>query len=649
MGDRKAIGCLIANPEAAYQQRLLRGIQAQISEYGYDLLVFTPLVSLGTPYEDYVTSELNIINLINFDLLEGVLVCARTFFVNNDYSILNKIENLLKKKCHKPVVSVDFDFSDYDTIHTEKVSVFKEIAEHVFGEKKCKSVIFMTGSQDDEKHNPVYKAIVSTGKTHGIDKNQISLFYGDFWYTSGKKLAESFISGERKMPDAVICENDYMALGLENHLRRNNIKCPDEILITGYEASQDAFLNDVTITSYEPKEERMAMECVNLLIKKISSDIKIKKPKPQFEEGLIKASSTGCILEDIDVYKRTVKDWVYKVNRSEEEWQLREFFDIGRLMESYMYEDLTEKETPLDCIFRIFINAYLLEPFSAFYMNLCPEWLDTSKIVENGFPSEMIKVIDKISKQHPAYVSGKNYYAQDSKNSFKTKKLLPAMDKDWGTPQTFYFIPLHFGKNTFGYSVLQFDCNRLLSPTAMHRNWFRNVQNALEVIRTKNKLYSQNLIDSLTGVYNRKKFVDLCLEGTKSLVNDKVGILMMDIDFFKKINDTYGHAIGDEVLKRITELAKKCIRESDVIIRWGGEEFVIFCLGCTDEKRLFEIAEKIRKTIEADNSMVTKVTVSLGVSVYDGINYESSVEKADKALYYAKMHGRNLVVVHSSN
>ena len=198
-----------------------------------------------------------------------------------------------------------------------------------------------------------------------------------------------------------------------------------------------------------------------------------------------------------------------------------------------------------------------------------------------------------------------------------------------------------------GYAVLQFDLDRLLIPTVMHRNWLRNVQNGLEMIRTKNKLYSQNLVDGLTGVFNRKKFGELCSEGTKTLINENVGIMMLDIDFFKVVNDTYGHAAGDEVLKRITLLAKKCIRESDIIIRWGGEEFVIFCLGCTDENRLHVIAEKIRKTIEADESMATKVTVSIGVSVYDGENYEASVAMADKALYYAKMNGRNQVVIHS--
>ena len=97
MGVRKAIGCLIANPEAAYQQRLLKGIQAQVARYGYDLYVFTPLVGLGTPQKDYVNSDLNILNLINFDLVEGVLVCGRTFLVNNDYSLIKNISGMLKK------------------------------------------------------------------------------------------------------------------------------------------------------------------------------------------------------------------------------------------------------------------------------------------------------------------------------------------------------------------------------------------------------------------------------------------------------------------------------------------------------------------------------------------------------------------------
>lgn len=658
MGARKSLGCIIANPEAAYQQRLLKGIQAQVARYDYNLQVFSPLVSLGTTYEGYVDSDLNILNLINFDLLEGVLVCTRSFLVNNNQQIINDLKNLLQKKCKKPVVCLDMGFeadeknessTGYDVIHTDKITVFKEISDHVFGEKNCKTAIFLSGVPDNEKKNEVYKAIVSRGKKFGIPKENIKLAHGDFWYTGGKKLAEKLIAKESEIPDVVICENDYMALGLENHLRKNSIFCPEDLLITGYEATQDAFLNDVTITSYVPREERMAMEAVNLLIRKISPEQKMLKPKPQFEVGLIPAGSTDSPLVDIEVYRRVIKDWIYKVNRSEEEWNVREFFDIGRLMESYMFEELTEKNSPIDCLYHIFIDAYLLEPFSAFYLNLCPDWLDTSVVHTNGYPSEMLSAIDKISKVHPDYVKGRNRYSLDKEYLFKTKKLLPAFEKTWKKPQTYYFIPIHFGRNTLGYSVIQFDAERLLVPTAMHRNWMRNVQNALEMIRTKNKLYSQSLVDGLTGVFNRNKFKDLCSEGTKSLIADKVGIMMLDIDFFKNVNDTYGHSVGDDVLKSITRLAKSCIRESDMIIRWGGEEFVIFCLGCTDEKRLFTIAEKIRKTIEADKSMVTHVTVSIGVSVYDGENYEASVAKADKALYYAKMNGRNQVVVHSTN
>lgn len=649
MGVRKSIGCIIVNPEAAYQQRLLKGIQAQVAKYDCDLQVYTPLVSLGTPFEDYIEQDLNILNLINFDLLDGVLVCPRSFIVNNNQKPLDDLVNLLKKKCKKPVVCLDESLkgTDYPVTHTNKKSVFKDIADHVFIEKKCKSVIYLSGLADDEKINEIYKVIVGRGRAAGVTKDKIKLEHGDFWYTGGKKLADRLISKELELPDVVICENDYMALGLENQLRRAGINCPEDLFITGYEATQDAFLNDVTITSYVPREERMAMEAVNLLMTLINPEVKVIKPKPKGEEGLIAAGSTNSLMADVRVYKRAVRDWIYKVNRTEEEWNAREFFDIGRLMESYMFEELTEKNTPIECLFRIFCDAYLLEPYSAFYLNLCPDWMDSSVVHSKGYPSEMIRAIDKVAKTHPNYVQGVNKYTLDKDYTFKTKKVLPAMDKPWKLPQTYYFIPLHFAQNTFGYAVLQFDAERLLVPTAMHRNWFRNVQNALEMTRTKNRLYSQSLIDGLTGVFNRNKFKDLCTDGTKALVADNVGIMMLDIDFFKQVNDTYGHAVGDEYLRKITHLAKSCIRESDMIIRWGGEEFVIFCLGCTDEKRLYAIGEKIRKTIANCTDLVSRVTVSIGISVYDGMNYESSVANADEALYYAKQHGRNRVVLYS--
>ena len=132
---------------------------------------------------------------------------------------------------------------------------------------------------------------------------------------------------------------------------------------------------------------------------------------------------------------------------------------------------------------------------------------------------------------------------------------------------------------------------------------------------------------------------------------EKIGILMFDIDFFKKFNDTYGHACGDYVLQTVASLIREGLRDEDMASRYGGEEFTVM-LNSADAKEAMSVGERIRKKIEDfdfcyENQHV-KVTISVGVAVYSGdsstrITPNIIVDQADKALYVSKRNGRNRV------
>ena len=164
-----------------------------------------------------------------------------------------------------------------------------------------------------------------------------------------------------------------------------------------------------------------------------------------------------------------------------------------------------------------------------------------------------------------------------------------------------------------------------------------------------------SLMDQLTEIPNRRSFdIQIKKEWARALREKTTfSILMIDLDYFKKYNDTYGHLQGDVVLKEIVKVFLKILkRPGDFAARWGGEEFVIL-LPCTDSMGAFEIAAQIRKGVEntdillKDNT-VTKMTVSIGVNTHEynqDVTVEEFVSNADKALYEAKNKGRNLVCV----
>lgn len=159
-------------------------------------------------------------------------------------------------------------------------------------------------------------------------------------------------------------------------------------------------------------------------------------------------------------------------------------------------------------------------------------------------------------------------------------------------------------------------------------------------------LHSLATIDTLTGIYNRysiDKEIDINIKKFERY-EDLFSLLMLDIDHFKNINDTYGHDAGDFVLKELSSKIKNLIRETDVFGRWGGEEFILI-LPKTTKDDAIATANKIKKIIEAhkfDN--LPQITVSIGVSLYNkNITKEMLLKDVDEALYNAKNSGRNRV------
>lgn len=131
-----------------------------------------------------------------------------------------------------------------------------------------------------------------------------------------------------------------------------------------------------------------------------------------------------------------------------------------------------------------------------------------------------------------------------------------------------------------------------------------------------------------------------------------ISFIFFDIDHFKNINDTYGHAAGDEVLKAVARSIEEGVRKRDIVSRWGGEEFVVILVGA-NEKSAMSKAESIRKSVERSNLESlpgVKVTVSAGVAGREeGATFEETIKRADKALYQAKESGRNKVVLYDRN
>lgn len=164
--------------------------------------------------------------------------------------------------------------------------------------------------------------------------------------------------------------------------------------------------------------------------------------------------------------------------------------------------------------------------------------------------------------------------------------------------------------------------------------------------------YRLATVDGLTDLYNHRYFQEALAKQVQiaQRYNQVFSLIMIDIDFFKKFNDNYGHQAGDAVLRQVAKILKNNSRTTDIVCRYGGEELCIILPNTSSEEALFN-AKRINKAVEEatfdlNNSQKGKVTISVGVATFpDNANSpELLIEHADKGLYYAKEHGRNQVV-----
>lgn len=213
-----------------------------------------------------------------------------------------------------------------------------------------------------------------------------------------------------------------------------------------------------------------------------------------------------------------------------------------------------------------------------------------------------------------------------------------------------FLLPMFYEKNLLGILSLLLEKINALSSYQCRLIEVLGNQASISIANARFHAEIERLAvtDGLTGLFNHRHFQERLAHEFNRLgrFSAPVSLLLIDIDYFKKINDTYGHPVGDVVLKRVANIIRKTVRNIDIPARYGGEEFAVVLVG-TDEKGAVNMGERLRKTVmdtkfESDKNTFS-VTVSIGISSYEGeaMKKEELVDKADKALYQAKGNGRN--------
>lgn len=640
MNRRKRIGLFVALPESAHVRRITEGIMTQCEKYGYDLCVFSPSIHLSFPHKDYTRGEANIYELANFDELDGLIMDSTTLVGDPGDMVQKRILDRIAKHPELPVCALEIPMGNLKVIDSDNEEALREMCRHAIKVHGRKRICILTGPESNKVSGDRLAIFLDEIQKLGLSVLPEHIIYGDFWYFSGDTLARRIADNEIPRPDAVLCASDCMAIGLIDRLVKKGIRVPEDIVVIGYDSSDEGAINPTTVTSYAPADKAMGADAVDYIrgILEPGEELipYLHDATTQFHTG----ASCGCQTDPTYAMRR-FRSSLYFSSYNQADEELKNQVSLGTFMESYAMEGFTASKSTEECVRNIYEYCDLLTPYENFYLCLKENWLDMDDIRYDGYPNNMRIYVASST------VGGDDFHGEGNAISFRTKKMLPKLEEQREKPSVFYFSPVHFDGQLLGYAVLQRKLCEHPTLNLVNRNWLRYINNALEMTRSKERLQTLSVRDEMTGAYNRRGMYEIyrsMLRNAKE--GDALFVSVVDMDGLKYVNDTFGHSEGDFGIKTVSSTLMYVAKADEICVRSGGDEFFLVGIGKYDKNdeasRAIAFSDAIQNASESSGKPYN-ISASIGCVVFEDcrqVSLDSALSEADERMYRYKVKNR---------
>ena len=590
-----------------YSSSIIRYLDTYAREKGHRVDVYGNC-SIPSVNPIQVIGYKSILHVPNFHDYDGIIICYDT--INHTGMGNELIDELLADPDSPPVVCVRAEINGFFNVVPDNRAIMNEISRYVISKCKTGNIGFVAGRDDLVDSAERRAGFEDAMREAGLEVTEDMVFHGNYWIDQGPEMADFFLKDDGKLPEAVVCSNDYMAIALIDELIARGYSVPEDVMVSGVDNLTEASDHIPSITTIEISDQALAYSAMELLEKihdKESPDLYVT-----VSGNIVARESTGDVDEGRDIYKAMRDLKLTKANTID---AMREFTVISALFDSALTGESAIHVT-LD-------NLRAMHSVKSCY--LC-------RYRENG--RELVGYFkDK----------GDLYIVSDA---FPNDKLLPEGFMD-GHIGSYIFLPLSYSNVAYGYAVLDVDMTERFFINEKIEFIFLQVGQIINRLELYQKLFGIADImdlytkDPLTGILNRRGFETRLTElfdknGNK--LHD-LAIASIDMDGLKEINDTYGHNTGDEAIKSLTRCIDNALKSGEFVARMGGDEFAAV-LNTSEVGRVGQFIRAFRNGIREFNEKGNNpYELSASIGTCELTQWNELIEcmnKADKAMYLEK-------------
>ncbi len=599
MADRRRIALLVAQADEYYQSRFIEGFIDNAFQHNADVLVFASYLK----YQNNLgreAGETSIFSLVPFEEFDAVAVMADTL---QSPGLADSIEEMIHERCKCPVVFIDKESKYFPSIFPNHYDAVKLLINHLIEEHGYTDIAFLTGKAWHHYSKQRLQAFMDAMSEHSLSVGRDRVFYGDFWYTSGESLGDRLIKKGGKLPQAIACANDCMAIGLCKALEEGGISVPEDIAVAGYDSSEEGRYSPKPITSIKIPARAMGSYALERLMDSLEG-----RTSGTFKDlgEFFRGRTCGCS-EDKVQYETKLRS----------RWDTDTSHNSVFSSFNHLDEDLVIQNDFDGLMKTTFSYVFQIRDFESFSICLNDKWQAKAKamsgvIDESRLSPERLSDTDKFFTRKMMHViacrpEDLNCDRVSDDVYFDRNVLVPRLDASRLKPEAFFFTALHFEESIFGYAVLSYTEAR--SYRKSYRFWLHSIMRGLENFRRYDELNEINkkleaslIRDPLTGIFNYNGF----LRQTEDIIamnplgeNEKLGVLAIDIKSLAKINNDSGRAAGDNAILSIGRYLEEVFVRGRVYCMGNGEMVAMEVAGSNVdisdllEHRVRELSEKI--------------------------------------------------------